>query len=370
MSIAYKRLLGIVLVLAALFTVGCEAAFMRNSLTSAPALPTPQVRNFTLYVRPAQMTMPDGKKIWAFGYTDNPKGQASIPGPTIVVNEGDTVNMTLNNDQDPTKTKVNTEGDGHTIHFHGLDLPSEMDGDPMVASEGLPVLPQTKFTYRFVAKQPGTYWYHCHQGAAEHIQMGMYGAMIVRPRADQQRAYMGTDRFDKEYTLVLSDIDSDLHSKDYDALHKEGGAEPNWSRYQPNYFLVNGKAWPDTLSDKATTIEGTIGQTLLVRLVNAGYTMHAIHTHGFHFKVIGSDGRKFDAPYYKDTIALAPGERYDILLKLDQVGRYMLHDHFEHYTTNDGAANGGMVTLINVNNKNGSNPIPIEQILKHHGHEE
>jgi FtsP/CotA-like multicopper oxidase with cupredoxin domain len=86
-------------------------------------------------------------------------------------------------------------------------------------------------------------------------------------------------------------------------------------------------------------------------------------SHGFHFLVIGSDGRKLDSPYYKDTIDVAPGERYELLFKLNQVGRYMFHDHIEQNTTNNGESPGGMMTMISVNNPDGSNPVPMQQMM-------
>jgi FtsP/CotA-like multicopper oxidase with cupredoxin domain len=325
--------------------------------TQTTVVATGQVRNFTLYVRDATLTMPDGQQIYVFGFTDDPNGHAKVPGPTIMVDEGDTVNLTLVNDKDPTKTEVNPDGDGHTIHLHGLDLPSQFDGDPMTAPDGHAVMEGQTYTYKFVASQPGTFYYHCHESAAEHIQMGMYGALVVRPKGLLNAAYAGTPTFDKQYTFVLSEFDSKQHDVDYAALHA-GGDEANWSQYQPNYFLINGKAWPDTLMDLADNINATVGQKVLVRLINAGGTTHSMHTHGYHFQVIGSDGRKLAQPYDKDTITLGPGERYDILITLNQAGRFMFHDHIEQNTTNDGSYPGGMMTMINTNLPDGSNPIP------------
>lgn len=316
-----------------------------------------QTRNFTLYVRDTYIKLPGGKQIYAFGYTDNPNGPAKIPGPTLTVNQGDTVNLTLINDKDPTKTDDNPTGDGHTVHLHGLDLPSDMDGDPMTAPGQHPVMQNTRFVYHFVAKEPGTYWYHCHQSTPEHIQMGMYGAFVILPKGDAHRAYPDTPTFDKDYTFVLSDMDGNMHQADYAALHGLG-PDPNWGQYHPNYFFINGKVWPDVMNDPKSYIQATIGQRVLIRLINSGEVTHSIHTHGFHFQVIGSDGRKLAMPYEKDTLSIAPAERYDILITLDQLGRYMLHDHIETALTNDGEADGGMATYINVNRKDGSNPTP------------
>src|SRR5689334_8532833 len=296
--------LHLLLILTALISTGLLAACLgpSNEATSG------KTRNFTLYVRDTTLKLPDGKEIYAFGYTDNPNGPAQIPGPTLTVNEGDTVNLTLVDDKDPTKTDVNKDGDGHTIHLHGLDLPSQFDGDPMTAPEQHSVMQGEKYTYHFIANHAGTYWYHCHEGAAEHIQMGMYGAFVVLPAGDDNYAYDNTYAFDKQYTFVLSDMQSEAHAKDYDALHN-GGEEFNWSQYRPDYFFINGKVWPDTLKDPRTNIEATIGQRVLVRLINTGYTLHSMHSHGFHFQVIGTDGRMLAQPYEKDTLAIAPGER-------------------------------------------------------------
>jgi FtsP/CotA-like multicopper oxidase with cupredoxin domain len=193
--------------------------------------------------------------------------------------------------------------------------------------------------------------------------MGMYGPLVIHPQGQTNVAYAGTPKYDKEYTFLLSDVDSDLHNKDFGALHTEGSAEPNWTQYHPNYFFINGKFWPDTMKDPNDNINVTAGQTVLVRLINTGYMTHSMHTHGFHFLTIGSDGRKLDAPYYKDTIAVGPAERYEILIKLDQVGRYMFHDHAEQTNTNDGAYPGGMITMMSVNNPDGSNPVPMKQMM-------
>lgn len=333
-----------------------------DNRTQLPAQVKSQTRNFDLYIRDTQVMMPDKKAVYAFGFTDDPKGHAKIPAPPIVVNEGDTVNITLHDDKDPTKTQSNPNGDGHTIHLHGLDMPSAMDGDPMTAPGGHAVMQGSSFLYHFVAKHPGTYWYHCHSSAAEHIQMGMYGALVIRPRGQPNLAYANTPAFNKEYTFVLSDMDSAQHQQDYDNLHK-GGTDVDWTKYQPDYFLINGKAWPDTMMDPQDNIEATVGQTVLVRLINSGYVVHSMHSHGFHFLVIGSDGRKLDAPYEKDTLDVAPGERYEILFNLNQVGRYMFHDHVEQHTTNAGSYPGGMITMISVNNPDGSNPIPMQQMM-------
>lgn len=365
-KIAVAILIGVVIL--ALVATGLLIRKSATNTQAATSISTQQVkstghtRDFTLYIRQTQLKMPDGTKIWAFGYTDDPRGEAKIPGPPIIVEQGDTVNVTLIDDKDPTKTSFNTDGDGHTIHLHGLDLPSAMDGDPMTAPGGHSVLQGQRYTYHFVAQQAGTYWYHCHEGAPEHIQMGMYGALIIRPQGQPNMAYAGTPKFDKESTFVLSEMDSVMHATDFKGLY-HGGDDPNWAQYHPNYFFINGKAWPETMMDPNDSINATVGQTILVRLINSGSTVHSMHSHGFHFQVIGSDGRKLASPYEKDTLDIAPGERYDVIFRLNQAGRFMFHDHIEYTNTNNGVYAGGMLTMINVNNADGSNPVPMKQMM-------
>ncbi|MBA2679145.1 MAG: multicopper oxidase domain-containing protein [Ktedonobacteraceae bacterium] len=347
-----RLVLALVLLGVALLVIGALALQLPTAtppqIAAAGLYPyTPQVRNFTLYVRDTVLKLPDGTLIHAFGYTDDLHGHAKIPGPVLTVTEGDMVNLTLVNDEDPTNTKFNAGGDGYALAIDGFGL----------ADRG-PVKMGQRYTYHFIAARAGTYWYHCRVNAIQHLQMGLYGAFIVQSAADASSAYPNTPLFNKQYTFVLSEMDSVEHQQEYDILHK-GGPALNWNNYQPDYFLMNGRAYPDTMMDPADSINGTLGQTVLVRLINAGSEVHMMHTHGFHFLVIGANGRKLDQSYYKDTLLMEPGERYDIILRLNQVGRFMFHDHIDEDATNNGVYPGGMITMINVNNIDGTNPAPM-----------
>ncbi|GHO47743.1 multicopper oxidase domain-containing protein [Ktedonospora formicarum] len=252
MTTLTKREIGmlflIALTLLGMIGIGIYSGFQRlASATQTQTTPPARVHRYTLYVRSAWLTMPDGKKIYTFGYTDDPKGPAKIPGPMITADEGDQVIITLKNNQDPTMGAGNAMGDGHTIHLHGLDVSSKYDGDPMTV--GGSIKQGFDYTYQFTAKNAGTYWYHCHEGAPEHIQMGMYGPIVIYPRGTHSQVYAGTPRYDKEYTFLLSEMDSKMHQEDYDTIHNSMAMAPNWVQYQPDYFLINGKAWPDVMND-------------------------------------------------------------------------------------------------------------------------
>ncbi|GAC1618238.1 MAG: hypothetical protein NVS4B9_08520 [Ktedonobacteraceae bacterium] len=368
--------IGLTAFLAVLFVAGVVSTqFQASSTSSQVAAATlyrsnPQVRNFTLYVRDNLVRMPDGKQIYVFGYTDDPHGHAKVPAPTLIVNEGDTVNVTLINDKDPTKSQYSS-GDGHTIHLHGLDLSSTYDGDPMTApsrtakgdilttpaaeDSGIqPILGAVqegqRFTYHFLANHAGTYWYHCHVDVQEHVQMGMYGAFVVQLAGAPNQAYIDTPTFNKQYTFVLSEMDSGGHQIDYNNIYKNGPTM-NWTHYQPDYFLLNGKAYPDTTMDPTTSIHATPGQIVLIRFVNAGSRVRVIHPDGSRFLVIGTDGRKLDQPYEEETLQIGPAERYDIILRLSQAGRFMLHDRVDKNT--GGTSLDKVLTTINVGNTSG-----------------
>jgi FtsP/CotA-like multicopper oxidase with cupredoxin domain len=364
--------LGLTIFLVALFIAGVVATQMQSSSQSsglATNIPAynykPQVRNFTLYVRDNVIKMPDGKQIYVFGYTDDPHGHAKVPAPPIVVNENDTVNITLINDKDPTKSKYSA-GDGHTIHLHGLDLSSTYDGDPMTVPphtvngeiittpipedsgtqpiEG-PVMEGQRFTYHFIANHVGTYWYHCHVDVQEHVQMGMYGAIVVQPVGSSNQAYLDTPTFNKQYTFVLSEMDSTGHQIDYNNIYNNGPVM-NWTHYQPDYFLINGKAYPATLTDPNTSITCKPGQTILLRFVDAGSEVRTISFPGLHPQIIATDGRKLDNPYTEDTLRIGPAERYDLILHLDHTGQFMIHDHIENNATR--TFSDKLLTAINV----------------------
>ena len=138
----------------------------------------------------------------------------SLPGPTLRLREGDTVTINVTNRLSETTS----------IHWHGLRLPADMDGVPGLTFRG--IRPEETFTYRFPVVQGGTYWYHSHSGGQE--QTGLYGALLLEPRAKEPYIY------DRDYAVVLSD----------------------WTDEDPRTILSN-------LRSKATTTTGTIGRSVL-----------------------------------------------------------------------------------------------------------
>ena len=106
------------------------------------------------------------------------------------------------------------------------------------------------------------------------------------------------------------------------------------------YFSINGKAFPTTQPLRVKK-----GDVLRLRLIAATLDV-AFHPHGHDMLVTHKDGLPLPAPYFADVVHLSPGERYDVIMRMDNPGRWIAHDHIEHHTSNNGKAPGGSVFVI------------------------
>lgn len=272
-------------------------------------------------------TMPDGKTVNIWGFTNSnccsggggmrsgpgggmgggsggsgSMGGVIVPNPLITVNEGDDVEITVNNHSMME----------HTLHLHGLDVNTANDGDPMTYPA---IPPMGSYTYKFKATNAGTYFYHCHVHTVLHQQMGMYGPLVVKAANGLNQAWTGGPSYNKEYVWVLSEYDSKWHNS------LEGSV--NYSYYNPDYFLINGKANPDPSGDPNTALTARKNQTFLIRLINAGYLVAVVTLGGLPFRVIASDGRPLPSPVTVTSQTIAPGERYDLLITFGSIGNWL-----------------------------------------------
>ncbi|TJY43987.1 hypothetical protein E5161_00900 [Cohnella pontilimi] len=295
------------------------------------------VKKFHLYATDGYLTLPDGNKVYVWGYSlQNQQGTAGYPGPTLEVNEGDQVEVTLTN-IGPFKKDIKRLA--HTIHWHGLDTDQANDGVPHTSPA---IQVGESFTYNFTAQHAGTYFYHCHVDTIEHLQMGMQGALIVKAKNGANQVWTGGPSYDKEYIFNVNEIDPVWHKA------VEEGRPYDRTAFHPTYWTINGKAYPDTENDPTTMIEGKVGETVLIRFINSGYQPHSFHMHGYHFQIVASDGRPLPAPSTKDTVLIGPGERYDLLVTFDQDGMFPLHSHNVVDNTNNGIYPGGLHTMMEV----------------------
>ncbi|KPV54960.1 copper oxidase, partial [Kouleothrix aurantiaca] len=246
-----------------------------------------------------------------------------VPGPRIRVTEGDRVRINVTNNL-PEETSV---------HWHGLILPNVMDGPAEITQA--PIEPGETYTYEFTTQQAGTFFYHTHREPDRQQALGMYGALIIDPKdAAGQPAY------DLEYTIQLQEwLEKEGYT--YPAMLMEGAL--------PNFFTINGKAYPAT-----DTIQMKVGQKVLLRFIGSNNNfVHPMHVHGGPFTIVGTDGNPVPqaAQIAKDTVNVGPGERYDVIWTAREPGRWLLHCHIPHHTTNDNVEEqgaGGLTVIINV----------------------
>ena len=217
-----------------------------------------------------------------------------IPGPQIETELGDRVRIVLQNElPEPT-----------TIHHHGLVVPPDMDGVPVISQD--PVMPGESFTYEFTVRNPGSHMYHSHFNAQKQVPMGLLGAFLVADPKDPA--------VDLDYTMVLND--------------------------GPLGYTLNGKGFPAT---EPVAVEK--GDLLRVRYMNEGLVIHPMHMHGVAQTVITRDGHWLKQPYKADTIMVAPGERVDVLVKANKAGVWAFHCHIlNHAEGPEGMF--GMVTAL------------------------
>jgi len=269
------------------------------------------IKIFELTTRAVQWPILDNVFVTAWTYN------GTVPGPMIRVTEGDQVRVIVKNELDePT-----------TIHWHGVEVPNAMDGVPGMTQA--PIEPGETFTYEFIAKPAGTFMYHSHYEGDVQVSAGLYAPFIIDPKEPVNPP-------DLDITLMISEwrVQND---RTYAAMPMSG--------MEPNYFTLNGKAFPLT-----ETIQVKKGQRVRVRFIGIGQFIHPMHLHGMAFKIVATDGHPVPetAQLTKDTVSVAPGERYDIEFEATEVGQWMLHCHILHHTTNDNVEPGGLMLIINV----------------------
>ncbi|HEX5943423.1 MAG TPA: copper oxidase [Anaerolineales bacterium] len=277
-----------------------------------PFLEEDGVKVFELTTKAVQWPILDGTTITAFTYN------GTVPGPMIRVTEGDQVRIVVKNELP----------DATTVHWHGVEVPNAMDGVPGVTQD--PIEPGESFTYEFVAKPAGTFMYHSHFEGDVQVSAGLYAPFIIDPKEPEANP----PAVDK--TLMISE-----------SLLRDGQtfAPMPMTGMEPNFFTINGKAFPAT---EEITVKK--GERVRLRLIGIGQFIHPMHLHGIPFKIVATDGHPVPeaAQLTKDTVTVAPGERYDIEFVAAEPGKWMVHCHILHHTTNDNVEPGGLMLMINV----------------------
>jgi FtsP/CotA-like multicopper oxidase with cupredoxin domain len=194
------------------------------------------------------------------------------------------------------------------LHLHGIKVPNAMDGVPDITQP--PIKPGESFTYEFVAEGPAVGMYHSHHNAAKQVSNGLAGALIIGDQPLPAGVSVA-----QEQVMMLNDSGT-------------------------IGFALNGKSFPAT-----APIVANEGDWIELHYMNEGVMAHPMHLHGPAQLVIAKDGFPIAEPYLADTVVVAPGERYTVLVHADQLGTWAWHCHIlTHAEREDGMF--GMVTAL------------------------
>ena len=309
---------------------------------AADAMPTNGIvcstsasNTFSLTTNDGYIGLPDGNTIYMWGFSETGK-PFQHPGPVLCVNEGQTVTVTLSNTL-PQAVSIMFPGQSNVL-ANGAPAQPQFDGSGALTSF-TNVAPATNgsVTYSFVAGSPGTYIYESGTDAGKQVQMGLFGALVVRPSLGAGYAYNRADsQFNPstEYIMMLSEIDPALHQA------VEGGAPFDAAGYRPRYWLINGRSFPDTIAPNGASwlpdqpygalahihpLSAANPQPALVRYLSVGSVTYPFHPHGNSARVIGRDGQPMAGPggedlsYEKFSIPVGPGQTWDVLFNWTDV---------------------------------------------------
>ena len=258
-----------------------------------PTILADGTKEFALTAEVIDWEVEPGKKVRAWSYN------GMVPGPLIRVNTGDKVRVVLDN-QLPQST---------SIHFHGIDVPNAMDGVPDVTQK--PTKPGKQFVYEFVAKGPAVGMYHSHHHAEHQVPDGLLGAFII----DDLPVPAGVV-VSQRLPMVLNDA----------------GVIG---------LTLNGKSFPAT-----APLIAKQGEWVQIDYMSEGLQIHPMHLHGMPQLVIAKDGFPLAEPQWMDTVSVAPGERYSVLVQATHPGVWAWHCHILTHAERDTGMFGMVTTFI------------------------
>jgi FtsP/CotA-like multicopper oxidase with cupredoxin domain len=307
-------------------TFGCNVFHEANFPTPDRVIPDVNVeRKVDVSI---DLTAPDGQKIRCWGFGDplaaTPALQAATyPSPMMRFRQGQIVHSTI----DPAKY-------AHTLHHHGIEPTTINDGVGHVSFEV-----NARYTYQFKPHRAGTFFYHCHRNTPLHFEMGMFGMLIVDPPEGPGTLFSGGPKYDVEKILCLDDMDPRWHLIDG---HDAGlcGEDVGLNRFDPKYFLCSGVFNNRTLTDARTVINAKLGQTILIRIANASYSVLET-TIGLPGTCHAMDGCALGQDPWNSALALpanrpfimSTAQRRDIIIKPTARGTFPVRFRFLNWIT-------------------------------------
>jgi FtsP/CotA-like multicopper oxidase with cupredoxin domain len=388
---------------AAIVNVQCPGDTDGDGIIDTPDPAHPNAKCMHLSSGDGFVTMGDGRTLYMFGFADMtgvPEADvmeegmfaAASPAPLIVMDQGDEFYLNLTNVGMFIRPDL---FDPHTIHFHGYPNASAVfDGVP---ESSVSINAGSTLTYYYLGPDPGTYMYHCHVEATEHMQMGMLGNLYVRPQqnktgfdidgdgspdastraklgggtnANAPQGYTyndgdGSTAYDVEFPLQLVSFDAAFHDA------SETVQPLPFALMKDDYPMINGRGYPDTVNPNplpgpdangnkvsqplGSLVKAKQGEKILLRISNINVTrFHTLTSPSIPMRVVGKDAKLLRGPtgrdltYMTNAVTLGGGESYDVILDTAGVapGIYFLYAANLNMLSNGTEDFGGMMTEI------------------------
>jgi FtsP/CotA-like multicopper oxidase with cupredoxin domain len=373
---------------------------------------------FNLTAQPAFLNQPDGSTVYSWGYGCNgaPAGFApaaiagpscpsmQVPGPTMIVTEGQTVTVTLTNN-------LPTPAGNTSILFPGFAVTATGGVTGLMAQEAAP---GGTVTYTFTASTPGTHSYYSGTQGDLQIEMGLYGALIVLPASVPSNCTSGLHHanvlaeqqwhesdfrlsqaaydhpatcYDREYLFQFAEMDGNIHAQalaQVTAIQLAGtcttattpgcSLEVPTEPYHPSYFVINGRSMPDDMDPNYDTpyphqpYNGNPhvhpGEEMLLRIIGQGRWQHPFHEHANHVRVLARDGNIIltpdgqalaGAPLF--TTTTTPGQTIDGIFYF--TGRGLNWDMYGHHAGSDTDPSAILPCTPDANGYNTGDPTAI-----------
>jgi FtsP/CotA-like multicopper oxidase with cupredoxin domain len=287
--------------------------------------------DFSLQIAPMTVELAPQVVISTIGYSNK------VPGPLLRVREGQRVAVEVVNDTDVPEY----------VHWHGLFVPSDVDG---AEEEGTPpVRPHGRRRYQFVARPAGSRWYHSHTEAMLDLHRGAYtgqfGFLMIdsanNPGGYDQEVFLAL----REWEPYLSTMDQDEEAADPNDPMPEKPAtpdtRPNGLEVSAPLYSINGK-----MLGAGEPLRVRSGQRILMHLLNASASqIHRVALPAHKFQVVALDGNLVPSPQLVSVIEIAPGERVDAIVEMNQPGVWILGE------LRDAARTSGMGIVVEYANQ-------------------
>jgi FtsP/CotA-like multicopper oxidase with cupredoxin domain len=312
-------------------TFGCQVP--KKNIDTPDKL-TPDVVVHLKGVAGGDLNTPDGKKIKYWSFVDpTQSAKPQYMGPLVRVRQGQVVHTVLDSSKGP-----------HTIHHHGINPTTANDGVGHVSFEV-----SGQYTYQWQPHSAGTHFYHCHRNTVFHFEMGMFGLLIVDPPEGPGKLFQNGPAYDVEKFWVLDDMDPRWHAIDN---HDAGlcGQDVGFNRFEPKYFLMSGVFNNRTMTDPRTVITAPLGKKILIRLLNASYSMLRVSL-PVDALCAGVDGHglgkeQWNQPYVipaNTPFEMCPAQRMELILAPSRRGNFTARLEFRHWITGQIQNNGAGV---------------------------